>query len=80
MKFENNPKKRGTLSGIGITISVMILLLSGIGIANTELFTNVSAQNTISEENSSSINSTNSMTKVQNFTNANVSVKLPLVK
>ncbi len=80
MKFENNLQKSELIIGIAITLSVTTLLLSSNGIMKTDLFSNVFAQNTIAGENSSLVNSTTGMTNVQNLTNTNVPVTLPLVK
>ena len=80
MKLESNLQKYKLVIGIAISISIMPLLLSSIGIGYTELFSDVFAQNTNSVENSSSINNTNNIVKVQNLTSPNVAVTLPLVK
>ena len=80
LKLENNQHKSKVLFGIAIMISVITLLWSSIGIANPDLFSKAFAQNTISGENNSLINNTTSTTKVQNLTNTNIPVILPLVK
>lgn len=80
MKLENNLQKNKLIIGVVISISIMCFLLSNIGIVNTELFSNVFAQNTSSVENNSYSNSSNNLAKVQNLSNSNVPVTLPLVR
>lgn len=79
MKLESNLQKSKLIIGIAISISIMPLLLSSIGIVHTELFSDILTQNANSAENNSSINTTNSKVKVQNLTNPNVAVTLLLV-
>lgn len=80
MKLENNLQKNNVIIGVAISISIMPLLLSNMGIVNTELFSKVFAQNTSSVENNSFSNSSNSLAKVQNLSNSNVPFTLPLVR
>lgn len=80
MKFENNLKKNRLAARTITSIAIMCFLLSSIGIVSTEMFSNVSAQSPNSVENNPLNNGSNSLAKVQNLTDTNVPVTLPLVR